>query len=191
MIFRQLRMFNRMQEPQGWPSGAMFWLAAAILPTFCACLGASEPRTSPGGESPERTNGAQQQSQETSNMAFSITSPAFKDGKIIPKKFTCAGEDVSPALSWSGMPSATKAFALIADDPDAPVGTWVHWVIYDLPANLHQLAENISREDQLKSGGRQGKNDFRKIGYNGPCPPTGKLHRYFFTLYATVQPLNL
>jgi len=124
-------------------------------------------------------------------MGFAITSSAFQDGGDIPKKFTCDGEDVSPALNWSEVPAATKSFALIADDPDAPAGTWVHWVIYDLPANLRQLAENLPRESQFKAGGRQGTSDFRKTGYNGPCPPPGKPHRYFFKLYALDQPLNL
>lgn len=124
-------------------------------------------------------------------MGFAITSSAFKDGGDIPKKFTCDGEDVSPALKWSEGPAATKSLALIADDPDAPAGTWVHWVIYDLPANLRQLAESVPRDNQLKAGGLQGTNDFGKVGYNGPCPPPGKPHRYFFKLYALDQFLNL
>ena len=124
-------------------------------------------------------------------MAFQLRSSAFKAGAGIPGKFTCQGSDVSPALSWSGAPAGTKGFALIADDPDAPAGTWVHWVLYDLPATATQLPENAAKTEKLSGGGTQGTNDFRKIGYGGPCPPAGKLHRYFFKLYALGSVLNL
>ncbi len=123
--------------------------------------------------------------------SLKITSTAFEPGAAIPKKFTCEGPDVSPALSWSDPPAGAQSFALIADDPDAPVGTWVHWVLYDLPADARSLAENIPKEGQLPNGARQGRNDFRKIGYGGPCPPPGKPHRYFFKLYALDAKLNL
>jgi Raf kinase inhibitor-like YbhB/YbcL family protein len=125
------------------------------------------------------------------NVAFSISSSDFQNGGDIPKKFTCDGADVSPELSWSDPPAGTKSFALIADDPDAPVGTWTHWVLYDLPAGTHNLAENVPKIDQLPSGGMQGRNDFRKIGYGGPCPPPGNPHRYFFKLYALDSKPNL
>lgn len=124
-------------------------------------------------------------------MALAISTTSFPNGGDIPKKFTCDGADVSPELSWTGAPAATQAFALIADDPDAPVGTWTHWVLYDLPATTASLAEGVSKVDELGSGGRQGRNDFRKIGYGGPCPPPGKPHRYFFKLYALDAKLNL
>ncbi|MCD6340057.1 MAG: YbhB/YbcL family Raf kinase inhibitor-like protein, partial [Verrucomicrobia bacterium] len=94
------------------------------------------------------------------------------------------GEDVSPPLAWSGAPEGAQAFALICDDPDAPMGTWVHWVIYDIPAEAAGLEENVPPEESLPNGARQGRNDFRRIGYGGPCPPPGKPHRYFFRLYA-------
>lgn len=124
-------------------------------------------------------------------MAFELESTAFQPGGDIPKKFTCDGPDVSPALSWNDPPGAAQSFALIADDPDAPVGTWVHWVLYDLPGSARELPEGVPKEGELKGGGRQGTNDFRKIGYGGPCPPKGKPHRYFFKLYALDAKLNL
>ena len=124
-------------------------------------------------------------------MPFSITSPSFSAGGAIPKKFTCDGPDVSPHLSWKGAPAGTQTFALVMDDPDAPVGTWVHWVLYDLPANMTELPEGLEKQEQVASGALQGRNDFHKTGYGGPCPPAGKPHRYFFKLYALDTQLNL
>lgn len=117
-------------------------------------------------------------------MAFQVTTTAFRDAGSIPKKFTCDGPDVSPALSWSDPPAGTKSLAIIADDPDAPGGTWVHWVLYDLPADTRKLPEAVAKDRELPNGALQGRNDFGKIGYNGPCPPRGSAHRYFFKLYA-------
>ncbi|MBU4305727.1 MAG: YbhB/YbcL family Raf kinase inhibitor-like protein [Candidatus Omnitrophica bacterium] len=117
-------------------------------------------------------------------MALELTSSAFKNNGYIPQKYTGEGPDVSPALAWSNPPQGTKSFALICDDPDAPVGDWVHWVIYNIPAGVNALAENVPQDKVLKDGLTQGKNDFRRIGYNGPMPPPGKPHRYFFKLYA-------
>jgi Raf kinase inhibitor-like YbhB/YbcL family protein len=128
---------------------------------------------------------------EGGTMAFAISSPSFQTGTSIPKKFTCDGADVSPELHWSLPPAGTQSFALIADDPDAPVGTWTHWVVFDMPAETSSLPENVSKVDEVLTGGRQGRNDFRKIGYGGPCPPPGKPHRYFFKLYALDKKLNL
>jgi Raf kinase inhibitor-like YbhB/YbcL family protein len=113
-----------------------------------------------------------------------MTAAAFPDGGTIPKKFTCDGTDVSPALSWTNSPTGTRSLAMIADDPDAPGGTWVHWVLYDLPPDTRQLPEGVPRSPQLPNKALQGRNDFGKIGYNGPCPPRGSAHRYFFKLYA-------
>ena len=124
-------------------------------------------------------------------MAFSISSPDFQNGKDIPKKFTCDGDDVSPALSWADAPPGSKSFALIADDPDAPRGTWTHWVLFDLPSTTTSLPEGVPKVGDLPGGGRQGVNDFPKIGYGGPCPPPGKPHRYFFKLYALDNQLKL
>ena len=124
-------------------------------------------------------------------MPFTLQSSDFANGADIPRAFTCDGEDRSPALSWSGAPDATKAFALIADDPDAPAGTWVHWTIFNIPAKAQSLPAGIEKKEQLADGAKQGRNDFRKIGYGGPCPPQGKAHRYFFKLYALGSEVNL
>ncbi len=105
--------------------------------------------------------------------ALQLTSSAFQSNGDIPKKFTCSAEDVSPVLVWSEAPAGTQAFALVADDPDAPAGTWVHWVIYDLPASAHGLPEGVPKQEIVPGGGYQGRNDFGRIGYGGPCPPPG------------------
>ena len=117
-------------------------------------------------------------------MPFELRSSAFKKNEVIPRKFTCDGSDVSIPLSWSDPPEGTKSLALIADDPDAPAGVWVHWVLYDLPSEMRKISEAVPREVTLEPGGKQGKNDFGKIGYGGPCPPRGLVHRYFFKMYA-------
>ena len=128
---------------------------------------------------------------ETNKVTMQLTSTAFKEGEPIPARHTCEGKDISPALNWSGTPPGTASFALIADDPDAPVGTWVHWVVYDLPAASTELAEDAPRTQYLTGNARQGLNDFRRLGYGGPCPPAGKPHRYFFKLYALDKSLEL
>jgi len=120
-----------------------------------------------------------------------IESKSFAAGGDIPSRFTCDGENLSPALSWSTPPKGTQSLALIADDPDAPVGTFVHWVLYDLPATTHELPEGVPAKGDLASGGHQGSNDFRRPGYGGPCPPPGKPHRYYFHLYALDRRLGL
>ena len=125
------------------------------------------------------------------SVSFRISSSEFNASQTIPKKFTCEGSDVSPPLSWSGAPEGTKNFALIVDDPDAPAGTWVHWVLYNLPADAKELPEGMAKQEQLPSGALQGRNDFHKIGYGGPCPPPGTPHRYFFKLYALDTKLDL
>ena len=119
-----------------------------------------------------------------------IKSSAFENNKMIPKQYTCDGKNISPQLLWSDVPEGTKSIALISDDPDAPMGTWVHWVIYNIPGDVNELAENISPDKTLSNGAKQGTNDFKKIGYGGPCPPSGT-HRYFFKLYALDTKLNL
>ena len=115
----------------------------------------------------------------------------FPQEGTIPKSFTADGADVSPALSWSGSPTETKAFALIMDDPDAPVGLWTHWTIYDMPTGTASLAENLAKVPVLADGSNQGKNTWGRLGYNGPSPPPGKPHRYFFKVYALSMPLGL
>lgn len=120
-------------------------------------------------------------------MSFTLTSPAFVAGHDIPSDYTCEGGDVSPRLDWTGAPPGTKSFALIVDDPDAPDPaapkmTWVHWVLYNLPADAKRLDE-ATEHDDLPPGTLEGKNDWKRTGYGGPCPPIGR-HRYFFKLYA-------
>jgi Raf kinase inhibitor-like YbhB/YbcL family protein len=124
-------------------------------------------------------------------MKIQLTSAAFADGQPIPAKYTGDALDISPPLAWTNAPASTKSFALIADDPDAPVGTWVHWVIYDLPPTVTALAEDQLKLAQFKNGAKQGLNDFKKTGYNGPAPPPGKAHRYYFKLYALDAPTGL
>ena len=123
-------------------------------------------------------------------MEIKLTSTAFKEGEFIPEKYTCDGENVSPPLEWNGIPAATKSIALICDDPDAPMGTWVHWVIFNIPASVNKLNENVPLNKVLEDGTVQGNNDFRKIGYGGPCPPGGT-HRYFFKIYALDKRIEL
>jgi Raf kinase inhibitor-like YbhB/YbcL family protein len=117
---------------------------------------------------------------------FSLTSTAFTDGGAIPVKHTCDGADLSPSLAWRGAPEGTVSFALIVDDPDAPAGTWVHWVLFNVPATTSAAPEGAELEGAL-----QGKNDFRRLGYGGPCPPPGPAHRYFFKLSALSTTLQL
>lgn len=123
-------------------------------------------------------------------MKFVITSPAFKEGEEIPQRYTCDGEDISPPLTLTGIPEGAKSLALISDDPDAPKGIWVHWVLFNLPGNQRELAENVPPRSTLSNGARHGINDSRDLGYGGPCPPSGT-HRYFFTMYALDTMLTL
>jgi len=116
-------------------------------------------------------------------MALAISSTAFSNGGMIPSRYTCDGANISPPLQWSGLPAGTKTVALIVDDPDAPAKTWVHWVVYDLPANTTQLPENIKPQENIGGGGKNDTNDFKKIGYGGQCQQSGT-HVYLFKLYA-------
>ncbi|MBZ5544853.1 MAG: YbhB/YbcL family Raf kinase inhibitor-like protein [Acidobacteriia bacterium] len=122
---------------------------------------------------------------------FKLTSSAFPAETTIPKKYSCDGQDISPPLAWSGSPTGTKSFALIMDDPDARPDTWVHWVLYDLPATARDLPENVPKQKELASGARNGVNGEPKIGYEGPCPPPGPVHHYHFKLYALDGKLGL
>jgi len=124
-------------------------------------------------------------------MDFALSTAAFRSNGVIPKKFTCDGPDISPQLNWTEPPAGTQALAMIVDDPDAPAGLWVHWVLYDLPADTRGLPEGVSKTAQLAIGAREGQNDFGKIGYNGPCPPRGGPHRYCFKLFALDRKTNL
>jgi len=147
----------------------------AILLGFATCLSFGAAHVPDGGDP----------------MSFELKSLDFGNGSTVPLQFTCVGTDVSPALEWKAPPANTQSFALIADDPDAPAGTWVHWVLYNLPPNVHALPQNFPKVEKTKDGTLQGRNDFGRIGYSGPCPPPGKAHRYFFKLYALDTHLSL
>jgi len=127
---------------------------------------------------------------QTTGGSIKLTSSAFKDGEQIPRQYTCDGVNVSPPLEWSGVPKSAKTVAIIVEDPDAPSGTWVHWVVYNLPADNIGMVENLPSTENLKAGGLQGRNDFGNIGYGGPCPPSGT-HRYLFRIYALDSDLAL
>lgn len=129
--------------------------------------------------------------EKTGKDPMQLTSTAFTEGAAIPARHTCDARNTSPPLKWSGIPASARSLALIVDDPDAPVGTWVHWVLYDLPAATSELAEDVPKSQQLADGAKQGLNDFRQLGYGGPCPPHGNPHRYFFKLYALDAVLDL
>lgn len=131
----------------------------------------------------EVINKEQTTKKEGGKTEMRISSTSFKEGEMIPSKYTCDGENISPQLSWTGAPENTKSFALISDDPDAPVGIWIHWVVYNIPASVNELTEKFPNDKKLEDGTLQGITDFRKIGYGGPCPPSGT-HRYYFKLYA-------
>ena len=117
-------------------------------------------------------------------MAFAMESPCFKQGGFIPERHTCDGEDVSPALRWHDVPDGTKSLALICDDPDAPFGTWVHWVVFSIPPTATELKEALPKHEIVEGGIRQGRNSWNRTGYSGPCPPEKTSHRYFFRVYA-------
>jgi len=129
--------------------------------------------------------------QYKTEVTLTLNSAAFKDGDKIPIKYTCDGQDISPPLLWGEPPPLTETFALVVDDLDAPGGVFTHWVLFNLPATVRQLGENITVHDRLESGALQGKNDFGGVGYGRPCPPHGAAHRYRFTIYALDQSLDL
>jgi Raf kinase inhibitor-like YbhB/YbcL family protein len=116
-------------------------------------------------------------------MSIKLKSPAFEDGGMIPGKYTCDEDDISPRLNWENIPDGTQSIAIIMDDPDAPRGTWVHWVIYNIKPDTDELHENIDTDEVVNGGALQGTNSWGSIGYGGPCPPGG-VHRYFFKIYA-------
>ncbi len=125
------------------------------------------------------------------SFALNLTSSVFENGGYIPDRYTCDGKNYSPPLTWNQVPKGTKSFVLIVDDPDAPVGTWVHWIVYSVPSDLKGLEENIDKEKLNSSGAKAGKNDFGRIGYGGPCPPSGQTHKYLFKLYALDQDITI
>ncbi|OGW81982.1 MAG: phosphatidylethanolamine-binding protein [Omnitrophica bacterium RIFCSPLOWO2_12_FULL_44_17] len=119
-----------------------------------------------------------------------VTSPAFKDGEMMPEKYTCDGKNISPPLEWMDLPINTESIVIVADDPDAPMGTWVHWVLYDIPPSEVFIDEDVPPVGVLNNGATHGMTDFRTMGYGGPCPPSG-VHRYFFKIYALDDFLHL
>ena len=123
-------------------------------------------------------------------MSLTLTSTAFQEGAAIPSRYTCEGDDSSPPLVWGEPPAGTKSVALITDDPDAPGKTWVHWVVYNLPPSVRKLQAGVASDERLADGTQQGMTDFGRVGYGGPCPPSGT-HRYLFKLYALDSPLSL
>jgi Raf kinase inhibitor-like YbhB/YbcL family protein len=129
--------------------------------------------------------------QQPSSSKIELKTTSFSPGGFIPKRFTCEAADLSPALTWTDPPAGTQSFAIIEDDPDAPSGTFVHWLVYDVPAAYRRLSEGMSGNDQMPDGLRQGTNDFSRTGYSGPCPPPGRPHRYFIRLYALDAKTNL
>lgn len=116
--------------------------------------------------------------------AITLSSTAFAHGQPIPDEYTCEGADISPPLKWLGVPAEAKSLAIVCDDPDAPSGTWTHWILYGLPADVKSLPAGVRPVAKPPTGGRQAKNSFGRIGYGGPCPPAGRAHRYFFRIYA-------
>lgn len=134
---------------------------------------------------------SQESIQLSDQMTLKVTSGAFRDGEMIPVKYTGDGDDASPPLAWSGAPANVSEFALICDDPDAPMGTFTHWVIYGIPGNVSGLSEGVPQVEVLDNGATQGKNGFGKIGYGGPAPPAGSPHRYRFHVYALDSKLDL
>jgi Raf kinase inhibitor-like YbhB/YbcL family protein len=172
-----------MQKTNLRSSVVICWLACSIagllLPVtlLTGCGGEKPtPELAPGGQDLPR---------------FEMTSAAFAAGDAIPPEYTCDGPDLSPPLAWAAPPEGTQSLSLIADDPDAPGKTWVHWVLYDLPPGRRELSEGLPPQETLPEVGTQGRNDFGNIGYGGPCPPGSKPHRYFFKLYALDVKLDL
>lgn len=124
-------------------------------------------------------------------MAFKLTSSAFSAEETIPDRYTCEGAGVSPPLEWANAPEGTEEFALVCEDPDAPGGTFTHWLLYGIPAEIEELPEDVPPDGTLSWGAVQGRNDFGNIGYGGPCPPIGETHRYFFRMYALSEKLDM
>ena len=149
-------------------------LTAVVMLLICSCKSRAGDKEKEGG----------------AKMEIKVTSSVFKNDGMIPSKYTCDGEDFSPPLQWESVPQGTQSIALICDDPDAPMGTFVHWVLFNLPADIKELVGNIPAGRTLSNGASQGITDFGRIGYGGPCPPSGT-HRYFFKIYALDTKLAL
>jgi Raf kinase inhibitor-like YbhB/YbcL family protein len=184
----------------------VFYCIIAMI--FCICLatcGMDEdvspvpPLEEPAVEKPEtvepqpspETTEVDEKEGEAVAMDFLLTSSAFKEGEPIPARYTCEGENLSPYLSWAGAPDGTVSFALIVEDPDAPIGVFTHWILFNIPSSTGELKEGTGNQVQTGIGALHGKNDMNKNMYGGPCPPPGKPHRYQFTLYALDTTLDL
>ncbi len=154
----------------------IFVLTVISVLFFCSC--------EDGREADNRAEGGKEMEE------IKITSSAFDQGGPIPSKYTCDGANVSPPLRWTGVPEGTVSIAIISDDPDAPMGTWVHWVLYNLPGQTKELAQDFPPDETLPDGTRQGITDFGSTGYGGPCPPSGT-HRYFFKIYAMDNKIDI
>jgi Raf kinase inhibitor-like YbhB/YbcL family protein len=147
-------------------------LAAIVLISTCFC-------------------GVVKAAQNSAQGKFRLESAAFRTGGFIPRKYTCSGDNVSPALSWTEVPRGTQSLALIVADPDAPNGTWIHWIVYNVPPSMHSLPEAVPKTGDINAGARQGRSSFEDVGYGGPCPPPGDAHHYHFMLYALNARLSL
>lgn len=169
-----------------FPLSAIGIFACTLLPSVPTAV---PPQTEAPVILPTATQASIEPTEEVP-MAFEFSSPAFGNGEPIPPVYSCKGSDISPALNWTEPPSGTQSFALIMDDPDAPVGTWIHWVIFNIPASARGLPEGVPTASELSDGSRQGVTSARTNGYHGPCPPSG-VHRYFFKLYALDTVLSL
>ena len=159
------------------------WIGVLVMILVLAACGGGQDEVSEVGKVEEGEKG-------DFPMALELTSSAFEHEGMIPAKYTCDGQDISPPLTWEKAPEGTESFVLICDDPDAPGRTWVHWVLFNLPAETRSLPEAVAAEPEPAAGGRHGKNSWGRLDYGGPCPPSGT-HRYFFKLYALDTPLDL
>ena len=172
----------------------IIFYSLALLLAACTAAGNDRTANQPAAQASDQpqisqasldaATAAAQPAGPVTEEAMKITSPAFDDGKPIPKKFTCQGENVSPTLTWSGIPAGTKSLALVTEDPDAPSGIFIHWVLYNMQPGLSGLPEKVQAAPQVAGTGTQGSSGFGRPGYGGPCPPPGKAHRYYFKLYA-------
>ncbi len=144
-------------------------LTFSIFFFYCAC-GRPESKDKKGNK-------------EAEMFELKISSSSFKDGGVVPSKYTCEGEDISPQIGWGELPEGVKSLAFVCDDSDAPGGDFVHWVIFNIPTEIDSLPEGIVAKDTLKFGAIQGMTDFGSVGYGGPCPPRGSVHHYHFKLY--------
>ncbi len=176
--------------------GAHLFVVSLLAIVACSRREASRVESTagtPGAATPAATIAPTPATEVPRSTMITMSSSAFQNGDAIPAMYTCDGGDKSPPLSWSGAPAGVAAFALVVEDPDAPGGTFLHWVLYDLPGSQSSLPEGVSTSGELPQlgGAKQGTNGFRKTGYGGPCPPRGPAHHYHFKLYALDKKLGL